>query len=96
MAHAKPQVFSARVFLGGPQGPAIANAGDIPLGQYNSGGDGLAVNSFQTLDETFTAYYANGTSYVGTRKSMMPLSAQQPNKKTQLISRTGNVTVSTS
>ena len=46
--------------------------------------------------ETFTAYYANGTSYVGTRKSMMPLSAQQPNKKTQLISRTGNVTVSTS
>ena len=56
----------------------------------------MAVNSFQTLDETFTAYYANGTSYVGTRKSMMPLSAQQPNKKTQLISRTGNVTVSTS
>ena len=96
LQHAKPQIVSARVFLGGPQGPAIANADDIPLGQYNSGGDGLAVNSFQTLDETFTAYHANGVSYVGTRKSMMPLSAQQPNKKTQLISRTGNVTVSTS
>ena len=96
LQHAKPQIVSSRVFVGGPQGPAIVNANDIPLGQYNSGGDGLSVNSFQTLDESFTAYHANGAAYVGTRKSMMPLSIQQPNKKTQLISRTGNVTVSIS
>ena len=43
-----------------------------------------------------TNYYANGVAYASTQKSMMPLSVQQPNKPTQLNSRVGNVTVSTS
>ena len=60
------------------------------------GQDGVAVNEFQTLDMPVTNFYANGVSYASTQKSMMPLSVQQPNKPTQLNSRVGNVTVSTS
>ena len=60
------------------------------------GQDGLTVNEFQTLNMPVTNFYANGVSYASTQKSMMPLSVQQPNKPTRLISRVGNVTVSTS
>ena len=84
LQHAKPQIADSRVFVG------------LSIQWGGGGGFGTTVNGFQTLDESFTAYHANGVSYVGTRKSMMPLSIQQPNLKTQLISRTGNVTVSTS
>jgi len=94
LQHARPQIADATVYVG--NNTVRSNVNTVAEGDYNDVGDGTAVNSFQTLDETFTAYHANGTSYVGTRKSMMPLSMQQPNKKTQLISRTGNVTVSTS
>jgi len=70
--------------------PQIANS-RVFVGQ-----DGLTVNEFQTLDMPVTNYYANGVAYASTQKSMMPLSVQQPNKPTQLNSRVGNVTVSTS
>ena len=60
------------------------------------GQDGETVNEFQTLNMPVTNFYANGVSYASTQKSMMPLSVQQPNKPTQLNSRVGNVTVSTS
>jgi hypothetical protein len=60
------------------------------------GQDGVTVNEFQTLNMPVTNFYANGVSYASTQKSMMPLSVQQPNKPTRLISRVGNVTVSTS
>ena len=70
--------------------PQIANS-RVFVGQ-----DGLTVNEFQTLDMPVTNYYANGVAYASTQKSMMPLSLQQPNKPTQLISVVGNVTVSTS
>tara|TARA_R100000734_G_C3270211_1_gene66375 strand:+ start:75 stop:476 length:402 start_codon:yes stop_codon:yes gene_type:complete len=60
------------------------------------GQDGITVNEFQTLNMPVTNFYANGVSYASTQKSMMPLSVQQPNKPTRLISRVGNVTVSTS
>jgi len=60
------------------------------------GQDGITVNDFQTLNMPVTNFYANGVSYASTQKSMMPLSVQQPNKPTRLISRVGNVTVSTS
>jgi hypothetical protein len=60
------------------------------------GQDGETVNEFQTLNMPVTNFYANGVSYASTQKSMMPLSVQQPNKPTRLISRVGNVTVSTS
>ena len=98
LAHAKPQIADSTAFVGDSPGTynAAGNVWTAENEQWGGGGFGTTVNSFQTLDETFTAYHANGVSYVGTRKSMMPLSAQQPNKKTQLISRSGNVTVSTS
>ena len=60
------------------------------------GQDGVTVNDFQTLNMSVTNFYANGVSYASTQKSMMPLSIQQPNKPTRLISAVGNVTVSTS
>ena len=60
------------------------------------GQDGVTVNEFQTLDMPVTNFYANGVAYASTQKSMMPLSIQQPNKPTRLISFVGNVTVSTS
>ena len=59
-------------------------------------GNGTAVNSFQTLLEPVTNYYANGVAYADTQRSMMPLSDQQPQLRTQLLSRVGNVTVITS
>jgi hypothetical protein len=98
LQHAKPQVANSTAFVG--DSPGTYNASELVWAatdnRWAGGGFGQAVNSFQTLDEAFTAYHANGVAYVGTRKSMMPLSVQQPNKKTQLISRTGNVTVSIS
>jgi hypothetical protein len=60
------------------------------------GQDGITVNDFQTLNMPVTNFYANGVSYAATQKSMMPLSLQQPNKPTRLLSFVGNVTVSTS
>jgi hypothetical protein len=60
------------------------------------GQDGVTVNDFQTLNMPVTNFYANGVSYASTQKSMMPLSLQQPNKPTRLLSFVGNVTVSTS
>ena len=50
----------------------------------------------EQLDMPVTNFYANGVAYASTQKSMMPLSIQQPNKPTRLISDVGNVTVSTS
>ena len=66
--------------------------GDVFVGT----GDGQAVNSFQTLLEPVTNYYANGVAYADTQRSMMPLSVQQPQQRTQLLSRVGNVTVTIS
>jgi hypothetical protein len=101
LQHARPQIANSRVFVGGATGPI--NAGRTvaapPQGEdaaYDYTGFGTTVNSWQTLDEPVTNYYANGVAYASTQKSMMPLSVQRPNKPTQLISRVGNVTVSTS
>ena len=100
LQHARPQRKDSRVFVGGATGPINAGrtvtkptSGDAA---YDGEGFGTTVNQFQTLDEAVTNYYANGVAYASTQKSMMPLSVQQPNKPTQLISRAGNVTVSTS
>ena len=100
LKHARSQVKDSRVFVGGATGPVNAGrtvvkptSGDAA---YDGEGFGLTVNQFQTLDMPVTNYYANGVAYASTQKSMMPLSVQQPNKPTQLNSRVGNVTVSTS
>ena len=100
LEYAKPQIANSRVFVGGATGPINAGrtvtkptTGDAA---YDGEGFGTTVNQFQTLDMPVTNYYANGVAYASTQKSMMPLSVQQPNKPTQLISRAGNVTVSTS
>ena len=100
LEYAKPQIANSRVFVGGATGPINAGrtvtkptTGDAA---YDGEGFGTTVNQFQTLDMPVTNFYANGVSYVSTQKSMMPLSVQQPNKPTQLNSRVGNVTVSTS
>ena len=100
LQHARSQRADSRVFVGGDTGPINGGrtvvrpaSGDAA---YDSVGFGTTVNQFQTLDEAVTNYYANGVAYASTQKSMMPLSVQQPNKPTQLISRAGNVTVSTS
>ena len=100
LEYARPQVANSRVFVGGATGPINAGrtvtrptTGDAA---YDGEGFGTTVNQFQTLDMPVTNFYANGVSYASTQKSMMPLSVQQPNKPTQLNSRVGNVTVSTS
>ena len=100
LEYAKPQIANSRVFVGGATGPINAGrtvtkptTGDAA---YDGEGFGTTVNQFQTLDMPVTNFYANGVSYFSTQKSMMPLSVQQPNKPTQLNSRVGNVTVSTS
>ena len=98
LQHAKPQIANARVYVGNntvrtPTGEVVLSpSGDV----YDGVGDGTAVNSFQTLLEPVTNYYANGVAYADTQRSMMPLSVQQPQKSTGLLSRAGNVTVSTS
>ena len=56
---------------------------------------GTNANSFETLQEAVTLYYANGVSYPGFVRSMQPLSVQQPNKPTLLHSFIGKVTVTT-
>ena len=100
LEHPRAQVSNSRVFVGGATGPV--NAGRTVIkpttgdAAYDGEGFGLQVNQFQTLDMPVTNYYANGVSYASTQKSMMPLSLQQPNKPTRLISAVGNVTVSTS
>ena len=100
LEYARPQVANSRVFVGGATGPV--NAGRTVVkpttgdAAYDGEGFGLQVNQFQTLDMPVTNYYANGVSYASTQKSMMPLSLQQPNKPTRLISAVGNVTVTTS
>ena len=100
LQHARPQIANSRVFVGGDTGPINSgrtvvkpSTGDAA---YDSVGFGTTVNEFQTLDMPVTNYYANGVSYASTQKSMMPLSLQQPNKPTRLISAVGNVTVSAS
>ena len=100
LEHPRAQVANSRVFVGGATGPV--NAGRTVIkpttgdAAYDGEGFGLQVNQFQTFDMPVTNYYANGVSYASTQKSMMPLSLQQPNKPTRLISAVGNVTVSTS
>ena len=100
LQHARAQIANSRVFVGGATGPV--NAGRTVVkpttgdAAYDGEGFGLQVNEFQTLDMPVTNFYANGVSYASTQKSMMPLSIQQPNKPTRLISAVGNVTVSTS
>jgi hypothetical protein len=100
LQYARAQRKDSRVFVGGATGPINAGrtvtrptSGDAA---YDGEGFGTTVNEFQTLDMPVTNYYANGVAYASTQKSMMPLSVQQPNKPTQLISRAGNVTVTTS
>ena len=100
LEHPRAQIANSRVFVGGATGPV--NAGRTVVkpttgdAAYDGEGFGLQVNQFQTLDMPVTNFYANGVSYASTQKSMMPLSIQQPNKPTRLISAVGNVTVSTS
>ena len=98
LQHAKPQIVDARVYIGNnavrsPTGDAVLSP---DLDVFDGVGDGTAVNSFQTLEESVTLKYANGVSYVSTHRSMMPLGVQQPQRTTGLLSRTGNVTVTTS
>jgi hypothetical protein len=98
LQHARPQVANATAFVGNtalrsPTGAVVLS----PNGTVFDGtGVGTAVNSFETLLEPVTNYYANGVAYASTQRSMMPLSVQRPQQSTGLLSRTGNVTVSTS
>ena len=98
LEHAKPQIADSRVYVG--NNTVRSPTGDVVLSPnldvYDGVGDGTAVNSFQTLLESVTNYYANGVAYADTQRSMMPLSVQQPQRTTGLLSRTGNVTVTTS
>jgi hypothetical protein len=100
LQYARSQRADSRVFVGGDTGPI--NAGrtvvkpDSGDAAYDGVGFGTTVNQFQTLDMSVTNFYANGVAYASTQKSMMPLSVQQPNKPTRLLSFVGNVTVSTS
>ena len=98
LQHARPQIANATVFVGNntvrkPTGEVVLSPN---LNVYDGVGDGNAVNSFQTLEEAVTLYHANGTSYTGFVRSMMPLSLQKPMKTTGLLASVGNVTVSTS
>ena len=56
--------------------PQVANS-TVYVGRI-----GTNVNSFETLQEAVTLYYANGVSYPGFVRSMQPLGVQQPNKPT--------------
>ena len=94
LEHARPQIADATVYVGNDA--VRSNVNIVAEGDYNDVGDGTAVNSFQTLEEAVTLYYANGVSYASVHRSMMPLGLQQPQRTTGLLSRTGNVTVSTS
>ena len=98
LEHAKPQISDARVYVG--NNAVRSPTGDVVLSPnldvFDGVGDGTAVNSFQTLLEPVTNYYANGVAYADTQRSMMPLSVQRPQRTTGLLSRTGNVTVTTS
>ena len=69
--------------------PQVANS-TVYVGRI-----GTNVNSFETLQEAVTLYYANGVSYPGFVRSMQPLGVQQPNKPTLLHSFVGKVTVTT-
>jgi len=69
--------------------PQVANS-TVYVGRI-----GTNVNSFETLQEAVTLYYANGVSYPGFVRSMQPLDVQQPNKPTLLHSFVGKVTVTT-
>jgi len=95
LQYARSQVADSRVFVGGALGP-IDGGFKIIDEAYTGRGFGTTVNQFETLDMPVTNFYANGVAYASTQKSMMPLSIQQPNKPTRLISAVGNVTVSTS
>ena len=98
LQHAKPQIANSRVYVG--NNTVRTPTGDVVLSPnldvYDGVGDGTAVNSFQTLLEPVTNYYANGVAYADTQRSMMPLSVQKPQKSTGLLSRVGNVTVTVS
>ena len=94
LEHARPQIADATVYVGNDA--VRSNVNIVAEGDYNDVGDGTAVNSFQTLEEAVTLYYSNGVSYASVHRSMMPLGLQQPQRTTGLLSRTGNVTVSTS
>tara|TARA_R110001583_G_scaffold151687_1_gene303556 strand:- start:183 stop:644 length:462 start_codon:yes stop_codon:yes gene_type:complete len=95
LQYARSQRADSRVFVGGALGP-IDGGFKIIDKAYTGKGFGTTVNQFETLDMPVTNFYANGVAYASTQKSMMPLSIQQPNKPTRLISVVGNVTVSTS
>jgi len=95
LQYARAQRKDSRAFVGGASGP-IDGGFKIIDEAYTGRGFGTTVNQFETLDMPVTNFYANGVAYASTQKSMMPLSIQQPNKPTRLISVVGNVTVSTS
>jgi len=95
LAHAKPQIADSTVYVG-DGGIRKSNGQTVAKGVFDGVGVGDTVNSFQTLEEAVTLYHANGTPYAGFVRSMMPLSVQQPMQTTRLLSRTGNVTVTTS
>ena len=98
LQHPRPQIADSTVYVGdNAVRKATGNVVLSPNGDVFDGtGDGQAVNSFQTLLEPVTNYYANGVAYADTQRSMMPLSVQQPQQRTQLLSRVGNVTVTIS
>ena len=62
-----------------------SNVNTVAEGVYNDVGDGTAVNSFQTLEEAVTLYYANGVSYASVHRSMMPLGLQRPQRTTGIV-----------
>ena len=98
LQHPRPQIADSTVYVGdNAVRKATGNVVLSPNGDVFDGtGDGQSVNSFQTLLEPVTNYYANGVAYADTQRSMMPLSVQQPQQRTQLLSRVGNVTVTIS
>jgi|TARA_R110000824_G_scaffold322743_1_gene509712 hypothetical protein len=98
LQHARPQVSNATAFVGNntirkATGEEVLSPN---LDVYDGVGDGNAVNTFQTLEEPVTFYYANGTAYAGFQRSMMPLGLQRPMRTTGLLASVGNVTVTTS
>ncbi len=95
LQHPRPQIADSTVYVG-DGGIRKSNGQTVAKGVFDGVGVGDAVNSFQTLEEAVTLYHANGTAYAGFVRSMMPLSVQQPMQTTRLLSRTGNVTVTTS
>jgi len=85
LQHAKPQVISAEVPLGGTGGGSLANIG-------------IAANSFLNSTQTiqrFNPIPSPGAYETVQVQTMQPLGdTTQANQDTRMISRVGNVTVS--